>query len=150
MDHDPHIHKNAPTRKRTWPWVVFWLAMIVLVVVCFGAITAAFRNDEIDGSTPNSTTVPDTGTRPTSNPPKKTTVGSGTWQVGKHIAPGTYRTDGAADRPITFCSWFVDDADDFKDYTEYGAISSASEPGQVTLKKGQYFKTAGCLDWIKQ
>lgn len=80
------------------------------------------------------------------------TVKSGEWLVGKEIPAGTYRTAGADDNGVVlYCYWTIRQSDDSAaHYLDSGAVDSKSEPGRVTVKKGNVFKTSGCKAWVKQ
>jgi hypothetical protein len=97
------------------------------------------------------------GSAATSAAPKATkaaptSLGDGTYVVGKEIAPGTYKTAGAAPASlVTMCVWSVvanDDQD--ADYIDSGVIDKENDSNRTTLKKGNVFKTTGCKAWIKQ
>lgn len=86
-------------------------------------------------------------TLPAIAPESTNEIGPGTWVVGSEVEAGSYRTSGAAG---ALCYWHTakDDTDETID--QQGVISEPKQPGRVTLKKGQYFKTSGCEDWILQ
>jgi hypothetical protein len=93
--------------------------------------------------------VPKAGAAPKGNA-LPNTVGEGMWRVGKDIPAGKYRTNGASDPDFPLCYWHVA-ADDGDDHIKtQGVNDSPNQPGLVTLKTGQYFKTSGCKDWVKQ
>jgi hypothetical protein len=79
-----------------------------------------------------------------------TSVRDGTYEVGKDIAAGRYKTAGPpTNATIRNCRW--QSAKD--DSGELGSIISSGDtqgPGSVTVKAGEYFQTAGGCTWTKQ
>ena len=72
--------------------------------------------------------------------------GDGSYQVGRDIQPGTYRTTGNTDGR---CHWERD-----KDalHTPGSVLASGRVTGSavVTISSGDaYFRTSGCKDWTK-
>lgn len=93
---------QGPRKKRKiWPWVVGVIAALVLI----STINAIASGGRGIGNQPDATTTqaaatqaqsqPTQASTPTATPtpkPSFATFGDGTWQVGKDIKPGTYRT----------------------------------------------------------
>lgn len=94
-------------------------------------------------------TTPQTATSETPAGPL-TTVGDGDFEVGVDMAAGKYKTQGPEDEGDSCYYEVHDESGDFKGIKKNGNLSG---PGNVTLKKGDYFKsgqgfTKGCV-WTK-
>jgi hypothetical protein len=75
----------------------------------------------------------------------KTSIGDGTWVVGKDIAPGTYSTQNAG-----YCTY---DAMSSSGGGNRGKVSSGDSTGQVQVSIDPdvtTFTTHGCGTWVKQ
>jgi hypothetical protein len=102
--------------------------------------------------------VPTTGpVQPTTAPvePSKAAVakvsasiGEGTWEVGVDVKPGKYKTAGALQTGLGLCYWHTATDDTNLTIVAQGVVDKPNEPGRVTLKKGQFFKTTGCEPWV--
>lgn len=146
-----------PVKRRSarMPWVIGALALILLVGCgVLGGIVLQSAPEK-GPSVPLAPTV-------VANPPVKSRpapavqakpkgVIEGSYSVGEDLAPGRYRTKGAAEGAIVLCYWEVrTDGQPDGPIGQQGAVNGFDEQSDVTLKKGQYFKTAGCKPWVKR
>lgn len=144
---------EPPTKSRKkWPWVVIGLLLALIVLGCsmLGAIMngAGPSNNGIDTyATPSARPAPKAASGVKGNSLK--VIGAGTWLVGQDVAAGKYRTSGAKD-DLELCYWHTAPDDGTSHIREQGVIANPNEPGRVTLKRGDYFKTSGCGPWVKQ
>lgn len=84
--------------------------------------------------------------KPTAKPGPPTSFdGDGEYLVGEDIAAGTYRTAGPAD----FGCYWERDKDSSGEFDSIIANDNLSGSGRVTVRKGEVFKTQGCLTWKK-
>lgn len=157
--YDPYAQPHPPPqKKRPWPLLIALAVVLTLtVVVCaamFGRDQA--RRGEPTAPTPNKTmqAAPAQPQKAVSKAPAKkkaaTSIGDGTFIVGKDVAAGQYKTPGAAERIISFCAWSTARDDSFDKPIDLGSASEVQQPGFVTLKTGYYFKTTGCQPWVRQ
>jgi hypothetical protein len=72
------------------------------------------------------------------------TIAEGSWAVGVDVQPGTYRTKEAVTGD---CYWEIN-SDANGDHIVANDIVTGGRP-TVTLKNGQFFKTARCGEWGK-
>jgi hypothetical protein len=103
------------------------------------------------------TTVPQqrattTAAVPASAPPvgAATSVRDGTYEVGKDIAAGRYKTAGPpTNATIRNCRWqsAKDDSGELRSIISSGDTQG---PGSVTVKAGEFFQTSGGCTWTKQ
>jgi len=149
---------EQPKRRRTWPWVLIGL-VVLLVLGCagLGAIIAGGgpSNNGIDGEPSGKLSRHVAGSGPVAKPKPKAkakakTIGEGLWLVGEDVPAGRYKTSGARDESIPLCYWHVAKDDTDNTILVQGLNDKPGEQGRVTLKSGQYFKTSGCADWVKQ
>lgn len=86
---------------------------------------------------------------PASTQPASTTIpGDGTYQVGKDIPAGTYKSSGASASGAGDCYWErAKDASGSMD----SIIANNNSTGQsvVTVNAGEFFTTQGCNTWVK-
>lgn len=140
---------EPPLRKkrRVWPWV---FALVVLVM-CGGGFAAIASNM---GDSSDSVVITPQDTVSTKATPKRSAspdmIQEGTWIVGTDVKPGKYKTLGAADSQIPMCYWDVRTGSETGEIIAQGVKDKANAQGLVTLKKGQYFTTSGCSDWMLQ
>lgn len=122
---------------------------VTLGAVICGAGTMALvgDNDRVIRTTPSLTANPTT-TAPTFKG-KPNTIGEGLWKVGVDVSPGEYRTTGGAPGAVVLCYWHTAKTSGDEAIVDQGVVDSINAPSRVTLRKGQYFKTNGCRDWVK-
>lgn len=156
---DGHPAQYAPPpqkKKRTGLIVGLIVAILITLVVVVCA--AMFGRDQakqgvVDVDTTTTAPARQGQSQAAKNAPVKkpvATVGAGTYIVGKDITAGRYKTKGAEESLIQFCTWQTSKTDSFNDVIDFGTADKANQPGLVTLKKGQYFKTDGCQPWVLQ
>jgi hypothetical protein len=137
---------DMPTPKKKSHTARNVVLVLFAVVVAFCGIAGV-----VLGRTASKT--PTTQAHASSSPPApmqhktSATIGEGTWIVGKDVKAGKYRTTGAADSDVPLCYWDVRKGSETGEFADQGAIDKADEPGIVTLKSGEYFKTSGCAVW---
>ncbi|WP_129840385.1 hypothetical protein [Streptomyces sp. RFCAC02] len=84
---------------------------------------------------------------PTKDPgPASTFAGDGEYLVGEDIAPGTYKTAGPDD---DFGCYWARLKNASGEFDAIIANNNLNGPGRVTLKKGEYFQTQRCQEWVK-
>ena len=79
-----------------------------------------------------------------------TSVRDGTYEVGKDIAAGRYKTAGPpTNATIKDCYWqsAKDDSGELRSIISSGDTQG---PGSVTVKAGEFFQTSGGCAWTKQ
>ena len=79
-----------------------------------------------------------------------TSVRDGTYEVGKDIAAGRYKTAGPpTNATIRNCRWqsAKDDSGELRSIISSGDTQG---PGSVTVKAGEFFQTSGGCTWTKQ
>jgi len=79
-----------------------------------------------------------------------TSVRDGTYEVGKDIAAGRYKTAGPPTKTtIRNCRWqsAKDDSGELRSIISSGDTQGA---GSVTVKAGEFFQTSGGCTWTKQ
>jgi len=79
-----------------------------------------------------------------------TSVRDGTYEVGKDIAAGRYKTAGPpTNATIRNCRWqsATDDSGELRSIISSGDTQG---PGSVTVKAGEFFQTSGGCTWTKQ
>jgi hypothetical protein len=164
----------APKRKRDpWNKAMSWImggvaGVVLLVWAASCASPASSKPAPRFGDTPPTAVVaaPTTSFRPPPTlvnlaPPPQAdpvpapapapadiTVGDGTYEVGAEITPGKYKSEGT--RPGEFrCYWARLKGDD-----EFGdVITNHLDNGPTTVvvkASDKYFKTQGCVEWVKQ
>lgn len=164
-DRDPsasayEVAGPSPVKNRNrWPWLLGGLVVLLLLgCVLMGALLA--------GSGPNNSGLgeaPTVAPSVTANPPVKSSVpaakakpkavgvAEGGYYVGDDLPAGKYRTPGARREVITLCYWEVrTNGEPDGPIGQQGVTDKIDEPGNVTLRKGDYFKTTGCERWIKR
>ena len=128
---------------------------LVVLVTCVGAALSGINavGESVPETYQNTTTIPDDGSRPSagdSKAPGKSVPkinGDDLVHVGEDIPAGTYRAVEAVE---DYCYWAKMKTADggINDIIENDSPSGGRP--QVTLKKGQWFKSNGCPDWIKK
>lgn len=123
---------------------------VIGVVLC--AVMALASNDKPQPIAPKAPAATTATKAPVAKAPVKvkpaSTIGPGTFKVGKDITAGTYQTPGASRGIVLLCTYTVTTAGGNPE--DFGAISNEKEPAYVTLKNGQTFKSSGCAPWVKQ
>ena len=79
-----------------------------------------------------------------------TSVRDGTYEVGKDISAGRYKTAGPPTKAtIRNCRWqsAKDDSGELRSIISSGDTQG---PGSVTVKAGEFFQTSGGCTWTKQ
>lgn len=133
-----------------------WVIGIILVIGIIGGIASAFSGNSSTNSPTAQATQPATQNtqapaqptatpKPTQKPtPSFATFGDGTFQVGKDIQPGTYRTRvGSSNRYYERLKGFSGSTDDI-------IANNTDAPAIVTIKptdKG--FSSQNCGTWTK-
>lgn len=74
------------------------------------------------------------------------TIREGVWSVGEDIKPGRYRVMAAIPEGAS-CYWQISTDPEGQNIVS-NDIPTGGRP-TVTLKKGQWFKTQGCGEWVK-
>ena len=129
------------------------ITLVILSAVVAGLIVLAVTLPDSGNKSTFVTPTPEASTTqakggavpPPSDIKKPVTVREGTWEVGTDIKAGKYKTPGAEDGVIEFCSWSVQKGDD---YVDFGSSGESDAQGLVTLKNGQVFETNGCQPWV--
>lgn len=157
MSYQPPV--RPAQKKNTWKWVVGVIlgGVVALCGLGFAGALASF-DAKPQGDALSPVIVPGDSPPPsakgTVKAPQKAApalIGEGMWLVGTDVASGTYKTAGAAESVLQFCSWSVKKSEDpGSDVLDFGSSSETKEPGRVVLKKGNIFETSGCQKWVKQ
>jgi len=139
-----------PKRKAMWPWVVGALVAVVLGLCSLGvyALGSAAPSGSASATAPTTYgvspssqgLVPHPGVRPSIK-------GDDLVHVGEDVAAGTYR----AATPVLegqSCYWLKSSDAEGSHIIENG-LPAGGRP-QVTLKKGQWFTSRDCPDWLAQ
>lgn len=145
---------QPPTKRRSpLPWILGGGAVVLLLCVGFLAIGALADNDQTAATGPTGSAT--TGrSQPAAAAPKKSTTagaakptikGDDLVHVGEDVPAGTYRGSEAVDGS---CYWKKSNDAEGSDIID-NDIPAGGRP-QVTLKKGQWFTSKRCPDWIKQ
>jgi hypothetical protein len=74
-------------------------------------------------------------------------MGEGTYEVGKDVKAGQYKTTVPADSDG--CYW-ERSKDDSGDSIITNDLANPGAKVSVTIKKGEFFKSNGCGDWVRQ
>ncbi len=107
-----------------------------LEIVSIAKSDAGFTTQGCGDWVPVKATFPDAPAR---------SFGDGTFQVGKHIAPGTYRADGA---PSDLCYWAR--LSDFSQSGISGIIVNGNSPTVVEIRPSDTgFTSSGCGQWTR-
>lgn len=144
-----------PKQKHRW---VLWLVCAVLFTGIIVSCAAMFGSDQAkrgEPKAPAATSAKAAAPKASQTKPGvpkllQTKVGDGTFIVGKDIPAGQYKTAGASEGLIAFCTWSTARNDSFDRVIDFGTANDVTQPGLVTLKKGYYFKTDGCQPWVRQ
>ena len=131
------------------------VCLLWLIITTVGAATAPSSQPPRDISVPATMPqqrAPTTAVAPAPTPPggAAASVGDGTYEVGKDLAPGRYKTAGPpTDAVIKDCYWqrTKDDSGELQSIISSG---DAQGPGSVTVKAGEFFQTSGGCTWTKQ
>lgn len=121
---------------------LLWVVSALIVISLCGTAGLILGTE----SKPASTFVEDEGTQHTSAPvsQRADTIRPGTWEVGKDVKPGKYKTAGATNPEIPLCYWHV--MEDGQIMAQ-GVKDQVGAQGIVTLTKGDLFETNGCEPW---
>lgn len=145
--------QQQPPRKRRWPLILIAALVAIVFFACLGTIIAS-KIPVSDKAHP--VFVQPTSAPPTSPPKPKvkdakpkpnTSIGEGTWEVGKDIQAGQWKTVGAQDSQVPMCYWDVRKDNENGEILAQGVKNSPDAQGVVTLKNGQWFTTSGCQEW---
>jgi hypothetical protein len=131
--------RNAPPKKRrAWPWVV----AILVLVVCGGGLTIVLAV----GSAATKSTPTLLATDEAAKPHVPGTIQEGVWPVGVAggVSSGTYRVTRPLEAKAT-CYWQISKDSESQDIVKNDFVTGGTP--QVTLTKGQWFKTQGCGEW---
>jgi hypothetical protein len=136
-----------PKPRRVWPVVLGGLVVAVLGLCALGAYALGSlpANDATSVSDPTThaaspRTAPHPGVRPAIK-------GDDLVHVGEDVSAGTYRTATAV-QPGGLCYWQKSTDAEGAHITK-NDVPTGGRP-QVTLVKGEWFKTQGCPDWLKK
>lgn len=131
------------------------VCLLWLVITAVGAATAPSsqppRNVSVLATAPQQRATT-TAVAPAPAPPggAATSVRDGTYEVGKDMAAGRYKTAGPpTDAIIKDCYWqrAKDDSGELRSIISSG---DAQGSGSVTVKAGEFFQTSGGCTWTKQ
>jgi hypothetical protein len=142
---------NSGPRWPIWPWLVLTIAGVGITAAAaiVGAVVSS--ESDTDPSGPPTVTVteiqiqPSTVTRTVTAtvPPGPTDqFDDGLFEVGVDVVPGTFRTDGPDGSNASGCYW-----SHIAPTGEVIANGKLTEPGTVTVGRGDLFDTAGCRPW---
>lgn len=113
---------------------------LVVLAICLGMALVGSPDKQTgfaeDEGTAHVTSAPVSQTADTIRP--------GTWEVGKDVKPGKYKTTGATNPEIPLCYWHV--MEDGQIMAQ-GVKDQVGAQGIVTLTKGDLFETNGCEPW---
>lgn len=120
------------------------VAALVVFALCIGLqiaggpekVVGSFPEDEGPASK-HASVAPSASARPG-------TIREGTWEVGKDVKPGKYKTKGPVASAIPLCYWHV--MEDGQIMAQ-GVKDKVGAQGIVTLNKGETFETNGCEPW---
>ena len=131
------------------------VCVLGLVITAVGAATAPSSQPPRNVSVP--TTAPQQRATTTAAVPAAaapvgaaTSVRDGTYEVGKDISAGRYKTAGPPTKAtIRNCRWqsAKDDSGELRSIISSGDTQG---PGSVTVKAGEFFQTSGGCTWTKQ
>jgi len=131
------------------------VCLLGLVITAVGAATAPSsqppRNISVPATAPQQR-APTTAAVPAAAAPvgAATSVRDGTYEVGKDISAGRYKTAGPPTKAtIRNCRWqsAKDDSGELRSIISSGDTQG---PGSVTVKAGEFFQTSGGCTWTKQ
>lgn len=148
---------SRPKKRKVWPW--FLAAALALIVFC-GGLTAIVSSGADPDPAPIKPTAIPTTTAPTLSakkvaPAPKTAVpvdkpapatinGDDLVHIGEDAPAGTYRAAGPIEGDM--CYWKKSKDAEGTDIIA-NDIPAGGRP-QVTLKKGQWFTSQGCPQWV--
>lgn len=153
-------HRLSAPRRRfevpAWLWAVLAVAVCALVVT----LVYGFSRDATPTRTPAgapvvvpTTTISVAPAAPSADLPEGAFAGDSisdeplTYEVGRHIAPGTYTTAGAID-PDAAGRWDRRGWRSSTQRTESLLDGTSVGPATVTLKRGDVFETEGYKPWM--
>lgn len=140
---------TPPPKKHTVMVVVLVGLAVLVLALCIGGLFLA----QGDPPAVKHVTTPTTaGSKVAVKtvPPGKPQIVSGEYLVGHDVTAGRYRTAGAVDGAVPLCAWTTAKDTGYANVIDVGAINGLHEQAYVTLKDGEYFRTTGCLPWVKQ
>jgi hypothetical protein len=126
--------------------IILGLLAVAVLGLCGAMIFT--RSDEPHGGAIVVPTTPATFTSKAAVAKVSAGIGEGTWEVGVDVKPGKYKTAGAVQTGLGLCYWHTALDDSNTHIVAQGVVDKPNEPGRVTLKKGQFFRTTGCEPWI--
>lgn len=136
--------------------VVGCLAFVGLAVVVIIIVAVVSIGSGSSGSSGIKSSEPDTSSQRTSAPAKGhvkkigTSFGDGTYQVGKDIKAGTYKTKGPRSSDVLDSCYWARNKDASGDPGAIIANNNITGPGVVTVNAGEVFDVSGGCVWIKQ
>jgi hypothetical protein len=140
----PHPPIEPRQRHRVLPWIVGGFALLLVIGIAVSPRTDTPPASAIVGAPPASEQMA---------VPADAGFGDGTWIVGIHITPGTYRSPGAAPGIYSFCSWATRASRTGANGNSYVisrgfAKANANEPLVVEITEAVgAFQTYGCAPW---
>lgn len=147
----PYYGSSPPPRRSRGLQILALCLSGLTLIACVGAIATMSPKDPMPGMVSTTPSVMDqTPTRiqpPSTKGGPSTSIGEGTWLVGKQVKPGRYVTRGAAPGPVPLCYWHTAKDTTDEHIVEQGVVDGPNEQGIANLKKGEYFQTSGCAPW---
>ena len=144
------VAEQHPPRRRgpRFRWAVL-VAVLLLAACGYGVVTmaTAFTTAAEVGNAPTMVAPATSGS--VAKAKARTSVGPGMWKVGVDVAAGEWHTAGAVKSIVTLCYWDTRTTTGADTIVDQGVANAVDQPGVVTLKKGQYFKTSGCQQWTR-
>lgn len=142
-----------------------WLALILTALISLGvggavggggpgttaAVPAPTVTETVEAPAPE-VTVTETAAAPEPEPepkpkPEPEGLGEGTYEVGKDVKAGRYKTTVPAD---SFNCYWERSKDDSGDSIIANDNANPGARVSVTIKNGEFFKSNGCGDWVRQ
>jgi hypothetical protein len=143
---------QPPKQKRRWPWIVGGiLAFFVLVGACNSGAKPSNNSAPYYG--PSGSTAAATAAAPAQAPKPSgplTQFGDGTYEVGKDVAPGRYKTPGPDKNDSWPMCYWARRKDDSGGFGSIIASDNIQGQGSVTIRAGEFFEASGGCAWTKQ
>lgn len=158
---EPHAVSghHPPLRNQHWPWWVIGSLSLMLVVglcVVMGIGLGTGNQNGTQGYVTPSANAQPKGTRAAPKAkavpqvkPKVTKIDEGTFQVGKDVEPGRYKTSGMRENAL-MCYWHTAKDTTTDKIEDQGVVDKVGTQAYVTLKRGKWFQTSGCDTWVRQ